>query len=97
VKARRPVAVFGDALGNALRAFGIDRSVKEQEVLQRWAELVGAAIANHAVPVRLLHGTLWVRVDDAAWRHELFLRRGELIRTINDALGMRIVEEVILR
>jgi predicted nucleic acid-binding Zn ribbon protein len=97
MKTRRPVTLFGDALTNSLRAFGIERSIKEHDVLQRWEELVGAAIANHATPVRLLHGTLWVRVEDAAWRHELFLRRGELKRTINDALGMTLIEEVILR
>ena len=97
MKERRPVAPFDEALGSALRSFGLERHVKEHEVLQRWEELVGLAIANHATPVRLLNGTLWVRVVDAAWRHELFLHRAELARTLNEALGMPLVEEIILR
>ena len=97
MKKRPRIESFGEALGDALQSFGLERRIKEQELVQRWPELVGSAIAKHATPLRFLNGTLWLQVDDATWRHELFLHRADLAATLNRALRLPLVAEVILR
>lgn len=91
------IAPLGSALQRALERQGMSRRIREQEVLLRWEELVGTAIANHATPERLRNGVLFVHVTDAAWRHELHLMRGGLVERINNALGEEVVEELRLR
>jgi predicted nucleic acid-binding Zn ribbon protein len=88
---------LGTAMSQALERQGMARRIREQEVLLRWEELVGAAIANHATPERFRNGVLWLSVTDAAWRQELHLMRGGLVARINDALGDEIVQELRLR
>ncbi|MCB2203941.1 DUF721 domain-containing protein [bacterium] len=88
---------LGAALQRVLEQQGMTRKIREQEVLLRWEELVGTAIANHAQAQRLHKGVLWVEVTDAAWRQELQLMRTELIRRINTSLGDDIVTELRLR
>jgi predicted nucleic acid-binding Zn ribbon protein len=88
---------LGSALQRALERQGMTRRIREQEVLLRWEELVGTAIANHAKPERMRNGVLWVQVTDASWRHELHLMRGGLVERINNALGDAVVEELRLR
>lgn len=85
------------ALHDALQVFGMERKIKEHEILLRWEEIVGTAIANHAVPRRFSDGKLWVSVAESTWRHELSLGRIALKDKINEALGMQIVEEIVLR
>jgi predicted nucleic acid-binding Zn ribbon protein len=87
----------GDALHEALQAFGMERKIKEHEVILRWTELVGPVIAAHATPKRFINGILWVTVDDAAWRHQLSLDRIALLKKINETLGVAIIEDVRLR
>lgn len=88
---------LGAAMSQALERQGMARRIREQEVLLRWEELVGSAIANHATPERFRNGVLWVNVTDAAWRQELHLMRGGLVGRINAALGEEIVQELRLR
>ncbi|MDT8325712.1 MAG: DUF721 domain-containing protein, partial [Bacteroidota bacterium] len=85
-------ARLGSALQRALEQQGMSRRIREQEVLLRWEEIVGTAIANHAEPERLRNGVLWLHVTDAAWRHELHLMRGGLVERINTAIGEQVVE-----
>ena len=88
---------FGSALRNALRRQGIERSVREQDVLVRWEEIVGPAIARQARPLRLHRGVLWIAVEDAAWRQELSLMRMELVEKINTAGEDGVINGIRLR
>lgn len=88
---------IGNALRDALRRQGIERSVREQDVLVRWEEIVGPAIARQARPLRLHRGILWISVEDAAWRQELSLMRTELVEKINDAVDDTVITEIRLR
>lgn len=97
MKSNWKTVTFGRALQESLERQGLVRRIREQEVLQRWDELVGTAIANHAQPTRLRNGVLWIEVRDAAWRQELTMMRNGLVEKINDALGTSVVKDIRFR
>ena len=88
---------LGRAMRDALHEFGLERKIKEKEIFIHWEEIVGSAIARHSAPKRFAGGKLWIAVEEAAWRQELSLMRAELVAKINGALGMALVEEIVLR
>ncbi len=88
------VSPLATALRSALERRGIDRSIREHEILQRWAEIVGDTVARQATPKRMHNGVLWLHVPDATWRMELHSMRSELARTINTAAGEELVQEI---
>ncbi|MBN1449234.1 MAG: DUF721 domain-containing protein [Bacteroidetes bacterium] len=94
---RWKTTTLGKALQEGLVRQGLDRRIREEEVLQRWPDIVSTAIANHAHPVRMRRGILWIEVTDAVWRQELHMMRTGLIEKINAFLGEHIVEEIRLR
>lgn len=50
-----------------------------------WPAVVGEAAAARSVPVRMTRaGVLTVACADAAWAHELTMRRDELLRRLHD-------------
>ncbi len=91
------ISSFGDVLRSALERRGIDRQIKEHEVIQRWSEIAGEMVARHSTPVRMRNGILWLSVQDATWRMELHSMRGELARKINAAAGDELVREIRVR
>ena len=97
MKSRWKTVTFGRALQDSLERQGLVRRIREQEVLQRWNELVGTAIANHSQPTRLRNGILWIEVRDATWRQELTMMRSGLVEKINQALGAAVVREIRFR
>lgn len=98
-----PVMEFGKmktieaALKETIRRLGIERKLKEQEVIEHWAEIVGEAVARNTKLLSLQDGRLRLHVPNAVWRQELHLARMSLMRKINDFAQMDLVEEIVLR
>lgn len=95
--APRAIQSIGDLLPALLRKLGLERGVKEHEILERWAEIVGPKIAEVSSAERIRDGKLWVAVGHPAWRNELNFMKRELIEKINRELGEPIVKEIIFR
>jgi predicted nucleic acid-binding Zn ribbon protein len=85
---------LSSALRGALEQRGLDRGIRQREILQRWKDIVGETIARQAEPRHISNGVLWLRVIDATWRMELHGMRAELAKMINDAAGEQIIQEV---
>jgi hypothetical protein len=67
-------------------------------IVEGWEGVVGAQIAGHATPIRLLDGVLTVAVDQPAWATQLRLHAGELREPLA-ALGRCPIDqlEVVVR
>jgi predicted nucleic acid-binding Zn ribbon protein len=93
----QPIRTIGDILPALLEKLGLTRGVKEHEILERWAEIVGPKIAEVSSAERIRDGKLWVVVSHPAWRNELNFMKRDLIEKINRELGEEIVREIIFR
>ncbi|MGH3828256.1 MAG: DciA family protein [Pseudonocardiaceae bacterium] len=60
-------------------------------VFARWAQLVGAEIAEHSQPVSLRDGELSVRASSTAWATQLRLLQRQLIARITAGVGPGVV------
>ena len=56
-------------------------------VFGRWAELVGAEVAQHCTPESFNDGKLLVRTDSTAWATQLRLLAPTVVRRLNQELG----------
>ncbi|WP_245565319.1 DUF721 domain-containing protein [Nocardioides insulae] len=66
---------------------GWDLSLRVHGVFGRWAEIVGAEIADHCTPETFTEGRLVVRTDSTAWATQLTLLAPTLVRRLNEDLG----------
>ena len=87
---------IGEVLERALENLGISGKLRAQRAVTEWADIVGPAIAAHAVAEKISGGVLQVRVDDAVWRAELHLRREEICAKVNARAGEEIVRDIRL-
>lgn len=60
-------------------------------VFARWAQLVGADIAQHSQPVSLQEGELLVRASSTAWATQLRLLQRQLVARITAGVGPGVV------
>jgi len=66
---------------------GWDLSLRVHGVFGRWAQIVGAEIAQHCDPESFADGKLVVRTDSTAWATQLKLLAPTLVRRLNEELG----------
>ena len=82
----------GESLDRVAASLGLDSSL-----VTRWAELVGASVAEHTRPRALRDGTLLVAVDDPAWATQLRWLEADLLARLADVLGPARVTRIEVR
>ncbi len=75
----------------------LTRGLCEARIPEVWPSVVGTPIASLTTSLEMKNGILTVRMSSAAARHELFMRREELMNSLNNRLGMAIVRSVIVK
>ena len=76
-----------DLMTGAMEQKEILRTARAQSVLRRWSEIVGAVLAEKAVPERFERGTVWVAATGSAWAQEISLRKELILGRMNDMAG----------
>ena len=69
----------------------------EARVALVWEALVGRTIASHTTSIKVEKGVMYVRISSSVARNEIFMRREELKDAVNTAVGMRVVNVVIVK
>ncbi len=92
---KNKTTTLGDALGKLVRSLGMEGRLEEQQAVDRWAQVVGDQIAQHARAVFFDGGKLVVEVDSAAWRQELFYMKQEILNRLDHSFGKPLVQDII--
>ena len=63
-------------------------------LFDRWAQIVGADVAEHAQPIELKEGELTVQADSTAWATQLRLLQKQLLAKIAAGVGHDVVKRL---
>jgi predicted nucleic acid-binding Zn ribbon protein len=75
---------IGDILPAVLKSVGLDKKLKERELLSLWPTVVGEEIAARTRAVRVDRGVLYVQVSHSAWLQELHFMEKEIFRKLRE-------------
>jgi predicted nucleic acid-binding Zn ribbon protein len=92
---KRPAAISG-VLDKVVGSLGLSRNYNGWRVVSQWPQIVGKPIAAKARAIRFSEGRLYVAVQEDAWRQELAMQIGEILRTIHSHPFGRVVKQVRL-
>ena len=81
----------------SLVGLGLAGRLREAEIWRIWPDVVGAALASRAHPVRIINGTLTVAVSSAPWMQELRFMTAMMKEKLNSTLGAEVVREIVLK
>jgi predicted nucleic acid-binding Zn ribbon protein len=73
---------------------GWNEQLVSASVFGRWAELVGADVAEHATPISLKDGELTVAASSTAWATQLRTLQRQLLGKIAAGLGPNVVRRM---
>ena len=67
------------------------------KIINFWQEISVGIPAAHVRIWKFEGGQLFMSVKSAAWRNEIFLRKDEIVKKINEKIGQNAVNELIIR
>lgn len=79
------------------REVSLSRKLAEERAIQLWQEIVGTNVSAHTKPINIKDKIFFVKVDSSAWCNELSFFKKEIIKKINEGVGMRIIKDVYFK
>jgi predicted nucleic acid-binding Zn ribbon protein len=85
---------LGSAIGDLMAEQGWEQDARSANVVEVWADLVGADIAAHVSAVSCTAGVLLVQAESTAWATQVRLLTPQLRAILDEALGTDVVTQI---
>ncbi len=88
---------LGEAIKAYLKAMGLDRKLKENQLVNSWEETLGKAVANSTERMYINNRVLFVQLNSSIIRQELQMMKTALIARLNQNVGEQIISDIVFR
>ena len=85
------------AIGEFLKVSRLSGKLAEHKVIEGWEKLMGKMIAKHTTHISISNKKLYLQLDSAPLRQELFFSREKLIKMLNEEAGEEVIREIVFR
>lgn len=87
-------APLGDLINKLMRAYQLDGKLKEMEVLDKWEEMMGKAVAVRTKNIYIRNRILYLQIDSSVMRDELNHGKSVIIQRVNSVAGFHIIHDI---
>ncbi len=95
IKDKKGPENIGAVLQNLLRNLGLEKRMKEQDLIINWEKIVGNNIAENTKPFKIEGAKLFLKVKSSAWRNELFYLKKDILQKLNQSAKQELVKDII--
>lgn len=88
---------IGDALRKFLHNSHLKGSIQALQIEDVWEQIMGKTVARYTEKIRIHGQTLYVETSIAPLRQELLYQKETIIRRVNEALGEKVISEVVIK
>jgi len=93
---RNKTITLGEALGDLIKEYRLEKGLKEAAVLNIWENISGKVITARTKRTYLKDGVLHIYLTSSVVRNELMMLRDALRSQINSRAGEEVVREIML-
>lgn len=88
---------MGEALKEFLKKSRLKNGVQALQVEEAWEKIMGKTIADYTDKIEIINGTLFISTSVAPLKNELVYQKEKIIERVNEALGERVIKEVVIK
>ena len=88
-------------MGDALKLFHqksrLKGNMQAMQITDIWEQLMGKTIARYTDKIQIINHTLFIDTSVAPLKNELLFQKEKIIQRVNEALGERLITEIVIR
>ncbi len=88
---------LGEALNELLNKSRIKGDIQALRIDGVWEEIMGKTVARYTDKLHIIGDKLIISTTVAPLKNELIYQREKIIQRVNEALGQKIIKEVIVK
>ena len=88
---------IGEALKQFLNKSRLKSGVQALQIEDAWEKIMGRTIANYTDKIQIINSTLFITTSVAPLKNELIYQKEKIIQRVNEALGEKVINEVVVK
>lgn len=88
---------IGDALKDFLNKSRLKGGIQALQVQDAWEKIMGKTIAKYTDKIEIINQTLFISSTVAPLKNELLYQKEKIIERVNEALGEKVITEVVIK
>ena len=88
---------INDAIEKFLEQSRIRGSIQALQIGDVWEEIMGKTIARYTEEIKIINDTLFITTHVAPLKQELIFQKEKIKLRVNEALGKKIIKEIVVK
>jgi hypothetical protein len=88
---------IGDALKDFLKKSRLKTGIQALQIEEIWEKLMGKTIAKYTDKIQIINNTLFIKTSVGPLKQELIYQKEQIIQRVNEALGEKVIKEVVIQ
>ena len=88
---------IGDAIREFLQQSRIKGDIQALQIGEVWENVMGKTVARYTSNIKVINRTLYVTTSVAPLKQELLYQKEKIKLRVNEALGEKLIQEVIIQ
>lgn len=94
---KKNTEILSDVIRQVLKEQHLDRPLNEKRLIDAWPVVLGNNIMNYTSELTIKNRVLYVTLTSSVLRHDLFLSREEIKKSLNTHVGQEVIVEIMFR
>lgn len=86
-----------DAIKQFLKQSKLKNGLQALRIEEVWEEIMGKTIAKYTDKIQIINHTLFISSTVAQLKHELMYQKEKIIERVNEALGEKVIQDVVIK
>ena len=88
---------MGDAIKQFLNQSRIKGDIQAMQIKDLWEKIMGKTIANYTDNLKVINRTLFISTKVAPLKQELIYQKEKIKLRVNEALGKKVIKEIVVK
>lgn len=86
-----------DAIQQFLQKSRLKSGIQALRIEEIWENIMGKTVAKYTDKIQIINHTLYITSSVAPLKNELLYQKEKIIERINEALGEKIIKDVVIK
>jgi hypothetical protein len=88
---------MADAIKKFLEQSRLKGDVQALQIEEAWEKIMGKTIARYTDKLHIINDTLFITTHVAPLKQELIFQKEKIMQRVNEALGQRIINKIVVQ
>ncbi len=92
-----PELSFQEAMQQFLKHSRLKTGIQAMQIEEVWEQIMGKTVAKYTDKIQIIGSTLFVTSTVAPLKNELLYQKEKIIERVNEALGEKVIKDVVVK